>query len=335
MTNPVTKPSKRALVVTGPGSVSLEERPPALAPPGEVVVSPSVVGLCGTDLEIIDGRIDPAYVRYPLVLGHEWCGVLDGPDAKQLVVAEGVVACGHCERCRQGRTNLCETYDEVGFTRDGALADEVVVPRRVIHLLDQAVDRSAAALVEPMAVVFQGLDRARPKPGWRVLVIGDGTVGLLSALLVRLYSPSVVDLVGARSAQEDLALEAGADSFSTPEQAPKGDYDLVVEAAGSSRAAGMALDSARRGGAVLLLGLPPHGEKTPVAVDDVVNRDLAVHASFSYTSSSFAEVAGLLSTGAVEPSFLVTHRLALEEWPAALEALRQPVGARGKVVIEL
>ena len=335
MTNPVTKPSKRALVVTGPGSVSLEERPPALAPPGEVVVSPSVVGLCGTDLEIIDGRIDPAYVRYPLVLGHEWCGVLDGPDAKQLVVAEGVVACGHCERCRQGRTNLCETYDEVGFTRDGALADEVVVPRQVIHLLDQAVDRSAAALVEPMAVVYQGFERARPKPGWRVLVIGDGTIGLLSALLVRLYSPSVVDLVGARSTQEDLALEAGADSFCTPEKAPRGDYDLVVEAAGSSRAVGMALDSARRGGAVLLLGLPPHGEKTPVAVDDVVNRDLAVHASFSYTSSAFAEVAGLLSTGAVEPSFLVTHRLALEEWPAALEALRQPVGARGKVVIEL
>ncbi len=331
----MTKPAKRALVVAAPGSVSLEERLPASARPGEVIVSPSIVGLCGTDLEIIDGKIDPAYVRYPLTLGHEWCGVLDEPDGKRVVVAEGVVPCGHCERCRQGRTNLCETYEEVGFTRDGAVADEVVVPRQVIHVLDEAVDRSAAALVEPMAVVYQGFERARPKPGWRVLVIGDGTVGLLSALLVRLYSPSVVDVIGARSAQEALALEAGADSFCAPEEGLRGDYDLVIEAAGSPKAAAMALDSARRGGVVVLLGLPPHGETTPVAIDDVVNRDLAVHASFSYTSSAFARVAGLLSAGAIEPSFLVTHRFALEEWQAAVEALRQPVGVRGKVVIEL
>lgn len=325
---------RRALVVTGPGSVLLEERPPAGSKPGEVVVTPLIVGLCGTDLEIIDGNIDPAYVSYPLALGHEWCGLLSGDD-HQLIVAEGVVPCGHCGRCREGRTNLCETYEEVGFTRDGAAADEVVVPRDVVHLLGEHVDRSAAALVEPMAVVYQGLARARPQPGWRVLVIGDGTIGLLSALLARLFSPARVDLVGARPAQEELALSAGVDSFGlTTSRAPAG-YDLVIEAAGSSQAAVMAVEAARRGGTVVLLGLPPHGETAIVAIDKVVNGDLAVHASFSYSSSAFAAAATLLDAGAVDPSFLVTHRFPLEEWSAAIETLRRPSGVRGKVVLEI
>lgn len=326
----------RALVVASPGFVSIQERAPLVQPPGEVVVFPTVVGLCGTDLEIIDGEIDPAYVRYPLVLGHEWCGELElAGGVKRAVVAEAVAPCGHCERCRQGRTNLCETYEELGFTRDGAAADQVTVPRDAIHLLDDSVDKSAAALVEPMAVVYQGLDRARPQPGWRVLVLGDGTIGLLAALLARLWSPSVVDVIGARRAQEELALRAGAGSFRTPEEGLHGDYDLAVEAAGTSATAAMALAAVRRGGAVVLLGLPPHGETTPVAVADVVNRDIAVHASFSYTSSAFRTVGTLLNASAVDPSFLITHRFALEEWPAAIDALRRPAGARGKVVLEL
>lgn len=332
----MTDATRRALVVSSPGSVGLELREPSLPRPGEVVVAPSVVGLCGTDLEIIDGVLDPAYVKYPLVLGHEWCGVLDDrKGSKRVVVAEGVVPCGHCPPCRQGRTNLCETYDEFGFTRDGAASDEVIVPHELVHVLDDSVDKSAAALVEPTAVVYQGLRRAAPNPGCRILVIGDGTVGLLTVLVARLWSPAVIDLVGARDAQRELALEAGAASFRSPEDGPRGEYDLVVEAAGSSRAAALALDSVRRGGVVLLLGLPPHGETTPFAVADVVNRDLSMHASFSYTSSAFGEVASLLSTGAIEPSLIVTHRFALEEWPEALEVLRSPVGTRGKVVLEL
>ena len=332
----MTDATCRALVVSSPGSVSLEVRKPPLPRPGEVVVSPSVVGLCGTDLEIVDGLIDPAYVRYPIVLGHEWCGLLDGREgSKRVVVAEGVVPCGHCLRCRQGRTNLCETYDELGFTRDGAASDEVAVPHELVHVLDDSVDKAAAALVEPAAVVYQGLQRAAPKPGWRMLVIGDGTVGLLTALVARLWSPAVVDVVGVRDAQRELALAVGADSFRSPDDRRRHEYDLVVEAAGSSSAAALALDSVRRGGVVVLIGLPPHGETTPVAVADIVNRDLSVHASFSYTSSAFGKVASLLNAGAIELSLLVTHRFALEEWPKALEVLRGPVGTRGKVVLEI
>ncbi len=332
----MTARTERSLVVAGPRSVSLEHRGRSSPSESEVTVRPKVVGLCGTDLEIIDGRIDPAYVRYPLVLGHEWCGIVQGADgADQVVVAEGIVPCGQCPRCREGRTNLCCTYDEIGFTRDGAASTQVCVPRDLVHVLGPSVDPAAAVLAEPASVVYQALRRAAPVPGWRILVVGDGTVGLLGVLLARLWSPTVVDLIGGRRAQADLAVRAGADSFRSSEDGPRGEYDLVIEAAGSSAAVVSALTAAHRGGVVLLLGLPAHGQATSIAVADVVNRDLTVHASFSYTSSAFGDVAALLGSGSLDPSFLVTHRFPLEEWSDALQVLREPAGARGKVVLEV
>ena len=139
-----------ALVVRQPGEMVLEERGVPSAGPGEVLIRPTMVGLCGTDLDIVAGRIDPAYIRYPLVLGHEWSGTVaerpgpgaDAPAGEGLtsgtrVVGEGIVPCGHCPRCRAGQTNLCLTYDELGFTRDGAAAQFVVVQRSLVHPLAQ------------------------------------------------------------------------------------------------------------------------------------------------------------------------------------------------------
>lgn len=327
----------RYLVVSAPGKVALEDRPPPTPRAGEQLVQPLMVGLCGTDLEIVDGSIDPAYVSYPLVLGHEWCGTLPQGGSPTRVVAEGIVPCGRCRRCREGRTNLCEVYDEVGFTRDGAAGSALCVPGSLVHTLGPlgAHSASAGVLVEPAAVVYQALRRAAPTPGLRILVVGDGTIGLLAVVLSALWSPEVVDQVGGREAQEGLSLQAGANTFRTGMDEAAEDYDLVVEAAGSPRAILTALGSVRRGGAVVLLGLPSHGQATPVAVADMVNRDLTVHASFGYTSQSFGEVAALVGSGRLDPSFLVTHRYPLEGWADALQALRKPEGARGKVVLDL
>ena len=130
-----------ALIVARPGEVALTTRPWPSAAPGEMLVRPDLVGLCGTDLEIIGGQVDPVYTRYPLALGHEWTGIVadDSALAGQRVVAEGVVPCGHCARCVRGETNLCETYDEFGFTRDGAAAGLVAVPSSLVHPIAASV----------------------------------------------------------------------------------------------------------------------------------------------------------------------------------------------------
>jgi len=334
-----------ALVVQGPGEVRLDERAPLRPGPGELLVEPELVGLCGTDLEIIDGTIDPDYISYPIALGHEWTGTVagDSPLAGRRVIVEGIVGCGHCVRCAAGQPNLCETYDEIGFTRDGAAAGQILVPAAQAHVLDDSVAAQDAVLAEPSAVVYRALTKAGMVPGSRVLVMGDGTIALLCVMLARLWSPSQVAMIGLRPEQAELAKLVGANSFGLadsqagdqPDGGPEG-FDLVIEAAGAVSAVQAAVGRVRRGGTVLLIGLPPHGDTTPLAAADIVNNDLTILGSFSYTPSSWRGVLGLLNSGQLQPGILITHRYPLADWEQAITALRGPTsGARGKVLLHV
>jgi L-iditol 2-dehydrogenase len=334
----------KGLVVRGPGLVALEDVPDAAPGPTEILVRPVATGLCGTDLEIIDGRIDPAYVNYPLVIGHEFTGtVADDPSGVlagrmavgTAVVVEGIVPCGHCHQCLAGNTNLCLTYDELGFTRNGAAAQLVVAPANLVHTLAPGVEPEDAALVEPCAVVLRALKRAEPAPGSRVLVIGDGTVGLLAAHLLGLFSPAEIVVLGRRPEQASLAATMGATRFTTDAREAGSGFDLVVEAAGATDATLLALSAADRGGSITLLGLPSHGETAAVPVDDVVNNDLTIRGSFSYTSQAWRAVVELLSDGRIHPGRVITHRFPLARWQAAIETLRRSDGPRGKVLLSI
>jgi 2-desacetyl-2-hydroxyethyl bacteriochlorophyllide A dehydrogenase len=332
---------RRALVVERPGEIALVERASLVPAAGEVLVRPAFCGLCGTDLELLRGDIDPAFVRYPLTLGHEWSGtvVAAADDLAAIAVGdrcvgEGIIPCGRCGRCRSGATNVCETYDELGFTREGGAGDEILVPAAGVHRLDAGVSLVDAALVEPSAVVVRGLEKVNPPIGSRVLVIGDGTIGLLSALFVRLWSPAEVVVRGLRPEQAELAAAVGADRFEL-DGSGAGEYDLVIEAAGTPETAGAAVASARRGGLVLLLGLPPAGTTLQIPADSPVNNDLSIVASFGYTTASWTRVVSLVNAGQVRPGVIVSHRFPLESWEQALAALSRPDGARGKVLLEI
>lgn len=328
----------RALTVVEPGRVELQQRPDLSAAEGQALVAPHLVGVCGTDLDIIDGTIDPNFVRYPLVIGHEFSGTLlsevDGISAGTRVVVEGIVPCGICEECRRGATNRCVTYDELGFIRDGAGADLLLAPRSQIHPLAPEVSWESGALVEPAAVVWRALTRAYPAEGASVLVVGDGTVALLAALLVRQFHPSQVVMLGARDDQASLAEGVGVDSFTTDRDAAGSGYDLVIEAAGSAAATSSALAAPGRGGVVLLLGYPG-AEQVGLPVDDVVNGDVTIIGSFAYTRDAWREVVGLLNSGALDLGGLVTHRFPLSDYAEAVATLRNSSGPRGKILLEI
>jgi len=328
----------RAFVVEEPGQASLREWPTPVAEPEDVLVQPLLVGMCGTDLELIDGTIDPAYVRFPLVLGHEWVGQLEGsPEGDpSRVVVEGIIPCDECEACARGASNLCATYDEIGFTRPGALADLISVPASLVHTLADSVDLNDAVLIEPMAVVWRALTRLPVRKGQSVAVIGDGTIALLAVHLIRLFEPSRITVIGRRSEQAELVKQAGADEFvlATPTER----FDLVVEAAGTGEAVAHALAMCARGGMVILLGLPPHGTEVAFAPDDLVNDDIIIQGSFSYTREAFADVVRRVNSGDLRPSFVITHRFTLDDAPDAVATLRGGPSdhePRGKVVLEI
>lgn len=336
----------KALRVSGVNKIALLDLPSKKAESGEILLSPIATGICGTDLAIIEGGLDPAFVTYPVTLGHEWVGRVIGhgagvsdPAIGSRVVVEGVIPCELCTECKAGATNRCDIYDEIGFTRDGAAAQEITAPAKLAHVIKDLVSVESALLVEPAAVVLQGLHRVSPKSGAKVLVIGDGTIGLLAAKLIRLYAPASVSLLGLRIEQRELVEMAGVDHFYTSEQQLTEKYDLIIEGAGALTAVAAALTHARRGAHILLLGYPDHGAKLPVVIDDLINNDLTIHASFSYTQKSWAEIVALLNSGKVDLSFIATHKFPLTQWESALATIRggnrKSSAARGKVFLTL
>ena len=333
--------SRRALVVDRPGEIALVERAELEPGPDEVVIRTAFYGVCGTDLELLRGDVDPAFVRYPVTIGHEWSGTIEsvgvgveGISPGDPCVAEGIVPCGDCPRCRVGATNTCDVYDELGFTREGGASDQVLVPARLVHRLAPTVSLVDAALVEPSSVVLRALEKADPPTGARVVVIGDGTIALLAANLIGLWSPAEVVVVGRRADQAELALGAGATRFTT-DDADAREADVSIEAAGATAAIGIAVRAARRGGIVVLLGLAPTHEIVELPADLLVNNDLTLCASFGYTSSAWGRVVELLNAGRISPGRIATHRFPLDGFEDAFAELATPTGPRGKILLEL
>ena len=251
------------------------------------------------------------------------------------VVVEGVVPCEVCDECRRGDTNRCATYDELGFTRDGAAMGFLDAPPSLVHPLAPHVTWEAAVLTEPAAVVLRALQRIAPRAGERVAIVGDGTIALLAALLVRQWQPESVTVLGARTAQADLVASAGADRFLTDPADLPPDVTLLIDAAGATGATTDALSRAARGVKLVLLGFPGQGKSLNLVVDDLINNDVEILGSFSYTQTAWRDVVRLLNDGTFDPTFIVTHRFGLSEFAQALSALREPVGARGKILLEV
>ena len=182
---------------------------------------------------------------------------------------------------------------------------------------------------------MRGLEKAAPEPGERVLVIGDGTIGLLAAHLAALWSPAEIVMLGRRPEQAELAKAIGATSFSTDDRVAEG-FDFVIEAAGRARG-----DAARgtrplaAAAACCCSGLPPAGRTLELPADLLVNNDLTLAASFGYTSAAWSRVVQLLDAGRIQPGRIVTHRFALDEYAAAFAALAHADGPRGKVMLEI
>lgn len=355
------QPGHRAVDAPGVDAPAVDA--PAVDAPGPsvralddaVLIRPVLVGLCGTDLEILDGGIDPAYVRYPLTIGHEWVGrlvsTLPATESRPalpegtMVVAEGILPCGECQSCRRGDSQLCDSYNEIGFTSDGAAAEFIAVPRDMVWAIDESVPLESAVVIEPAAVAWHAIALARPLVGDNILVIGDGTVGLLVARLARLTHPATVDLIGARAHQRPLAELAGVDSFRLIDPARQSDsraphnntlshhYDVVIVAVGAVSAVESAFSAVKRGGKIVLLGFPGAGKRLGIVLDDLVNNQIALLGSFAYTREDWRTVVEGLNSGAIDLAGLVTHRFELDEFSTAIDSLRSSAGMRGKVVL--
>jgi len=339
----------RGYLVTAPGEHRLAELPEPVPGAGEVLVAPAAVGICGSDLEVRDGRRPAAYVRYPLVPGHEWAGHVAavGPGVTGLepgtpVIAEGVRACGVCARCAEGRNNLCTgPYAETGFTHQGALAERVLVPAGQVHLLPADRPIASAALIEPAACVATGLlEVGPPAAGSRLAVVGDGPLGLLAVSLLRLSNPAELVLLGSRPERTNRARELGATGTALRGELDDADrdelegrFDLVVEATNSASGAASAVGLARRAGTVVLLGISGAG-RPGLDPDAITLGHLRVQGVFAASRAAWRWLVDLYGAGLFDPADLITHRFGLDRIEDAFAVLGDRTAGAVKVIIE-
>lgn len=320
--------------------------------PTDVLIRASTVGICGSDIELYQGKRPPDISRYPVIPGHEWSGTVAtlGEQVKELevgnkVVAGGFLACSICRNCREGLTNLCESgYDEIGFTQPGGLAEYVIVPARQVHVLPATAALDAAALLEPTAVVAHAFLRAAPRPGEVVVILGDGTISQLAVQLARLYSPSAIAVLGMRDsrlalsrslgATHTLNLSAGSPLELVNELTQGRGADLVFEGAGHVQAVAEAFRLARRGGIILLEGIAGGNATLALEADSFTLKQLSVHGIFGANSRAWEYAVSLFRSGQLDLSQLITHRFPLERYEEALATLASPEIETLKVVIE-
>jgi L-iditol 2-dehydrogenase len=341
----------KAVVIERPNEVALVELETPSPDRGEVLVRSHVAGVCRTDLEMLHGGLtDPRWVHFPLVPGHEWSGTVAelGEGVTDLevgvrVVCEGMIPCHRCRRCKEGNTQLCLNYDQIGFTRPGGYGEFVRVPRHVVHRLPDSVSFAAGTLVEPAACVLRGLERGRPRPGDTIGVIGVGTLGSLAVTLARLYSPGALVAYGVREEELTFARALGADATAhVAEQDPVaathellgGGLDLVIETAGASAAVDLATRLVRPGGRVVLLGIAGEGKTLEIPADRIMFADMDVVGSCSYPTSAWSSVVRLLEHGLLDLDQIVTHRFPTDRFEEAFALMDNRQGVVAKVVLE-
>jgi threonine dehydrogenase-like Zn-dependent dehydrogenase len=217
---------------------------------GEVLVRVRLAGICGTDLEVLKG-----YHGFKGIMGHEFTGEVAGPENSpwlgKRVVGEINIGCGACELCRRGLARHCRQRRVLGLKdRDGALAHYLTLPAANLHAVPPEVPEVGAVFTEPLAAALRVQETAPGSPGSRILVVGDGRLGLLISWVLAL-SGAEVHLAGHHPEHLALARPQGVATFLTPDL-PPGDYDTVVEASGSPAGLELALARVRPLGTVVM-----------------------------------------------------------------------------------
>ena len=324
---------------------------PAPAPgAGEVLIRVEACGICGSDVHGFDGSSGRRIP--PLVMGHEAAGTIAGlgEGARAYTVGERVtfdslISCGECAYCKRGDTNLCDNRRVIGvscedYRREGAFAEFVVVPQRILYRLPDAMTFPEAAMLEPTSVTLHAVRVTELTGGETALVVGAGMIGLLTMQAARAGGCDRVYVADIDETRLELARQLGADgTFNSKgvdvaakmmELTGGQGVDVAFEAVGRSETVGIAIDSTRKGGTVTLIGNIAQEAKLPL--QKVVTREIRLQGSCAI-AGEYPEAIELISSGKIQVKPLITAVDALEEGPRWFERLHAQEPNLMKVIL--
>jgi L-iditol 2-dehydrogenase len=325
----------KAVVWNGPFDIALKDVPVPTPRKGEVLVRTKVVGICGSDIEIYNGRFKQSVP--PMIIGHEGGGIVHavGGGVRSVkpgdrVIVECVLSCGQCEYCKQGRFGLCDNGGVLGMVgAQGEYAEYFVAPEKNCHRLPDEISWPEAGLIDTLAGPEYAMSRITAASQGAVTtprtwaIFGPGPAGLFFCALAKLQGARKVFLVGTREYRLEYGPQFGADVLINAGRDDAVDVirsgtegkgvDVVIEAAGSDAALTQCIRSVKKGGFVFIYGVFGTGP-VPLDIQPIQFFELIVHGTANVLYPPAIEH---IKTRAIRVDKLVTHRLALEELPEA------------------
>jgi alcohol dehydrogenase len=327
----------KALVYTDTNQVVYRDEPDPVPAPGDMLVKVEATGICGSDMHAYHGK-DPRRVP-PLILGHEVAGSLvSGPDTGRRVVVNPLITCGRCDFCDTGRSNLCAARELIGMRLAGAYADYVAIPASNLIEISDGMGFVEASLTEPTATALHALNLARnqsPRPlaELKTLVIGGGAVGLLAALLLKMYGCR--DLVVAethterrRSVAEHVGCQVH-DPLNDPALATD-TFGLVIDAVGGGVTRKTAMAAIKPGGIFVHIGLMDAAGELDIR--KVTLFEITLVGVYCYTMADMRAAAQAIEKGQLGDLSWVETR-PLSEGAKAFDDLDKGRSAAAKLVL--
>ncbi|MGB1251388.1 MAG: alcohol dehydrogenase catalytic domain-containing protein [Candidatus Promineifilaceae bacterium] len=292
----------RALFYTNPNEMAYRAAPAPIVTEGELLVQITAAGICGSDMHAYHGH-DARRVP-PMVLGHEAAGVvLNGARAGQQVALNPLITCGDCFYCKLGRSNLCANRAMLGMSRQGAMAEQVTIPAAFAMPTAPNMNPVHASLMEPTACAWHAIDLVEraafyPLAESKILVIGAGAIGILTALLMHHRGCRDIHLSDTnplrRRSAENLNI---AHVHDARELVVSAEYDIVFDAVGSTITRQTAVKAVRTGGVVMHIGLQNGGgdfDARKITLDEI-----AFLGTYTYTVSDLQQSLNVLNDGSL------------------------------------
>jgi 2-desacetyl-2-hydroxyethyl bacteriochlorophyllide A dehydrogenase len=330
-----------ALQIVGPETLRQTRLPIPQLAEGEILVKTAYVGVCGTDVHLLQGKgfyYDHGFLQYPFVFGHEYTGHVvatrgvRGIEEGDRVVGHCMVECHVCDNCCKGRRHLCRNLKEVGLRYiAGAAAEYVAVPAYAVSKVPDNLSLRAATLVEPTVTAYHALARVNLRPDDVVGIIGSGALGLLSLLIARLTAARV-DVIGVEDTELQFAKTLGASCALRPIEAQENTYSVVIECSGSAASAGLASRILDLGGRCSLIGVcdQPARDFVPALV---TLKDQTFH-GILHGLDYYEQTISLFASGRVDPTALIAEVGRIEQAADLFEKLVTPRRSKPKYIIE-
>jgi L-iditol 2-dehydrogenase len=335
-------------VMTAPGQIEFCDVPVPVPGDNQVIMQTRRIGVCGSDIHVYHGM--HPYTGYPVVQGHEVGGVVvaagkhvTGLRAGDKITFMPQVTCGECYPCTHGMYHICESLKVMGFQTGGAAQEYFALPAENVLKLPDTMSLDEAAFIEPIAVTVHALRRGGGAEGKRVLVLGAGPIGNLTAqvalasgakaVMITDISPYKLEKAqqcgipfAVNTAQESLA-DAIRRDFG-PEKA-----DLILECVGIEATLTDAVLTARKGSTIVVVGV--FGKKPQVDLGLVQDRELSLVGTLMYQREDYERAIELVATGKMHLDAMITHRFPFDRYLDAYHAIEASNGEYLKVMIEL